>query len=290
MIKINPITVAEPDTHEEILSRRQTPITAPPVLAALALRFQEYDNGCPALLEPTALSPVLQPYKSDLLSLYVSNIVPAKALRKSIRDLPLTRCPYCGRHGKPKTLDHFLPKDDYPEFSLYYKNLIPCCWTCNHAKRKQLWDETTGARLFLNPYFDSLLSEPFVQVTIYPDPGSGSFEVPLFHFSFSQQVITALEQQICMSHFDLLQFKPDMAAWFAEKLRVTRRSYFRRVSRGRLAITDLEDDLDDDISDAVQEGGVNSWEAIFYRALRSNAPLIAYIVANPLRPSPAIGI
>ena len=33
-------------------------------------------------------------------------------------------CPYCG-DGKIEEVDHYVPKEDYPEFTLYPNNLIP---------------------------------------------------------------------------------------------------------------------------------------------------------------------
>jgi hypothetical protein len=75
-------------------------------------------------------------------------------------------CPYCGIND-PKTLDHYLPKESYPEFAVYPPNLIPICHVCNsHYKGTQFLDN--GARLFLHSYFDKFPDFDFfgVQVTI----------------------------------------------------------------------------------------------------------------------------
>jgi hypothetical protein len=43
-------------------------------------------------------------------------------------------CPYCG-FGEITNLDHHLPRSLYKGLSIYPKNLIPCCGTCNNKKR-----------------------------------------------------------------------------------------------------------------------------------------------------------
>ena len=55
------------------------------------------------------------------------------------------RCPFCGQllesSGKADSdvptadLDHFFPKCDYPQFSLYPPNLIPTCMECNRIEK-----------------------------------------------------------------------------------------------------------------------------------------------------------
>lgn len=62
------------------------------------------------------------------------------------------QCPMCGL-GQAKTLDHYLPKDSYPEFSVYALNLVPCCSSCNTAKGNKVGD---ASRRFLHAYFDDI--------------------------------------------------------------------------------------------------------------------------------------
>jgi len=66
---------------------------------------------------------------------------------KFIQELGIRVCPYCNRNnidysevenGKLITrspFDHFFPKSEYPYLSCSLFNLIPCCNTCNSAKR-----------------------------------------------------------------------------------------------------------------------------------------------------------
>jgi hypothetical protein len=68
-------------------------------------------------------------------------------------------CPMCGSmHGG--TLDHLLPKNGYPEFSLFSMNLVPAC-KCN-IKRKEILTGPNSNERILHPYFDDCLSERLI--------------------------------------------------------------------------------------------------------------------------------
>ncbi|MGL5254580.1 MAG: HNH endonuclease [Brevinema sp.] len=43
------------------------------------------------------------------------------------------KCPYC-EVNLSTTIDHVLAKTNYPEFSIFWLNLVPCCSDCNHNK------------------------------------------------------------------------------------------------------------------------------------------------------------
>ncbi|MEL4411341.1 hypothetical protein [Shewanella algae] len=65
------------------------------------------------------------------------------------------RCPHCGC-SKVTCLDHYLPKEKFPLFSIYPKNLIPTCKDCNEAKGTYASNDYKES--LLNPYFDDLYS------------------------------------------------------------------------------------------------------------------------------------
>lgn len=72
--------------------------------------------------------------KADLLSLYFyKNSVLTKFRRQISTDISSTyqaTCQYC----TVNSLDHFVPKDLFPEFSVHPSNLIPSCTECNSKK------------------------------------------------------------------------------------------------------------------------------------------------------------
>lgn len=81
-----------------------------------------------------------------------------------IKGLKLKVCPYCGRNqinvasyekkrdSKP-SIDHFFPKSKYPFLAVSFRNLIPCCSTCNDISNKGDFDPLENSVLTLeNPY------------------------------------------------------------------------------------------------------------------------------------------
>jgi len=75
------------------------------------------------------------------------------------------RCPFCGV-SEAGTLDHYLPKESYPEFSVLAWNLVPSCAKCNTRKRTLIVDDGTDVRLFLHPYFDDIPNQLFLAVRV----------------------------------------------------------------------------------------------------------------------------
>jgi 5-methylcytosine-specific restriction endonuclease McrA len=94
--------------------------------------------------------------KKELKSVYTQHMV---AKTKRARDIyqellnlaPLGICPLCG-FCQAETLDHYLPKAGFPQFSVLPFNLIPACWSCNHGKLDSTV-ETAGQQP-LHPYYD----------------------------------------------------------------------------------------------------------------------------------------
>lgn len=93
--------------------------------------------------------------KSELVHLYEYYMVqrePGRALYDSILVAAGDHCPTCGGIGRPRTLDHYLPKANYPKLAIVPQNLIPACRDCNTDKRNPLIDHPH--RQPLHPYLD----------------------------------------------------------------------------------------------------------------------------------------
>lgn len=101
--------------------------------------------------------------KSELTKLYTNYLVPKeKPARRIYEQLKVTtngKCPFCGDIGHVFTLDHFLPKANFPLYSVLPANLVPCCRDCNSDKLNSFSE--TREEQTLHPYFDS--DQYFVQ-------------------------------------------------------------------------------------------------------------------------------
>lgn len=68
-------------------------------------------------------------------------------------------CPYCLIINHT-TFDHYIPKEDYPEYSVLSTNLIPCCSLCN-GKKLEYWKQD-GQRAIIHFYNDTIPNEQFL--------------------------------------------------------------------------------------------------------------------------------
>lgn len=65
------------------------------------------------------------------------------------------RCVYCNK-GFTKTLDHYLPKSNFPLVSIEPSNLIPCCYDCNSTLNALSQNKQSHRHpLLIHPYFNT---------------------------------------------------------------------------------------------------------------------------------------
>ena len=79
------------------------------------------------------------------------------SLREALfANVPLNLCLMCGT-SRTADLDHFLPQEKYPEFSILPTNLVPICTSCNRLKAN-IVTSADGARFF-HAYYDDVPSD-----------------------------------------------------------------------------------------------------------------------------------
>lgn len=90
-----------------------------------------------------------------------------KSELKMVYDECQNVCPFCGDR-KIEEIDHYIPKEAYPEFTLYPGNLVPLCNKCNKKKGEKFLD-TTNKRQFINVYYDDIDNLDFISIDIKYD-------------------------------------------------------------------------------------------------------------------------
>lgn len=154
-----------------------------------------------------------QSEKEALQSLYSSKTQTAKSIIESITTIHLLIqagcCLSCGI-GEPDEVDHFLPQEHFPEFSIFHKNLVPICGTCNQIKGKNI---PGGARDYFHPMFDNLPNEQFLNCTI-----TYLNNIPKAHFSINP----LFNGSVVKRHFDNLNL--------SERLEKKARQYFLQIN------------------------------------------------------------
>lgn len=113
-------------------------------------------------------------------------------------------CLMCGGLGMG-TLDHYLPKGDYAEFSIFSKNLVPAC-SCNTSRGTNVMGSEAPQRA-IHPYYDDFLNE-----RLYQSVFTGDFLTP----SISVGIINNDHQnfEILRFHLDEVIKKNNIIGWF----------------------------------------------------------------------------
>jgi 5-methylcytosine-specific restriction endonuclease McrA len=139
-------------------------VTAP-YFPSIEQRYQAYrmNQGNPWMV---AVDPTFLPLRTSLHTLYKKPPVPLSFI-KSLRDSIQGACPVCGRDSIG-TLDHYLPKADYAEYSFFSLNLVPACERCNNARNNLVQGANQGERP-LHPYFDTFAERRIMTIKAEPD-------------------------------------------------------------------------------------------------------------------------
>lgn len=108
--------------------------------------------------------------KTLLISCYGNNVGLDRAkeeIRNALIKEMKNKCPFC-MINRSNTFDHYFDKDDYPEFSIFTPNLIPCCSECNSKKGTRIFD-ANGERLFIHFYYDVIPIKQFLFIRLHLD-------------------------------------------------------------------------------------------------------------------------
>lgn len=109
--------------------------------------------------EKLSSSTLFQNNKAALISMYSYDDSELQKYKKEImsnNNFQDEDCPIC-QIDTISSFDHFLPKEDFPEYSINIHNLIPSCSICNNLKRKSSF--VNNKRFFINIYLDKIPSD-----------------------------------------------------------------------------------------------------------------------------------
>ena len=184
----------------------------------------------------------------------------------TLRARTLQLCPACGEEGTPNTLDHYLPKERFPEFSILPQNLLPMCDACQGAKANKTVDDL-NQRMFIHGYYDAFVDEQIVGLTInepYDAPASIQLE--------STANIADAEAGLVRRHLAELEIINRYHHFFrAEHLRL-----LRMVNSLRRTEQNVEQSLQS-FRELARLRSVNSWGHVFYTGVLANPDLLAYL-------------
>ncbi|MBE7646698.1 HNH endonuclease [Tenacibaculum finnmarkense] len=198
--------------------------------------------------------------KKHLLSLYSSKRKPIIELKKELTTNELNQrindCPNCTIE-KVSSLDHYIPKDEFPEYSVNPLNLIPCCSTCN-SKKKENWKGDENL-LFLNLYSETI---PIVQYLFVEIISKTEFT---FQLKNTQNIDVNLFE-IIESHYSKL----DLLERFRENSDEVISELDILISSFKYSINDtieLQKFINNHYSKIEARDGINKWKVVLVKAM-----------------------
>ncbi len=251
---------------DDIASAKRPPRRArmraarPQVLAA----YQDYVDAVPEV-GGLAEAGLTEPQKEAMRHAYTVATQPMTALRGDLLKRPIVaRCPFCGI-SESSTLDHYLPKEQYPEFSIFPANLVPSCAECNTRKMDRILEEGTDLRMFLHPCFDTVPDLVFLMVRTRLKANA-----LILSYHLTRPEGMAMETFMHLrSHFNELNLADRYRRMGLEHLGgqypALRRAYGEAKDAVRVAEKLLEV-----AQDFEEVSGPNFWLAKLYRALAAN--------------------
>lgn len=113
-----------------------------------------------------------------------------------LRDLPIGSCPMCG-NLTIGTVEHYLPKTPFPEFSVFSWNLVPSCSSCNQKRGSK---HANGvSQQLLHPIFDRPILQKLRLVTHFDASGA----VTQFRLGFNESDFSLTERLRISAHISL---------------------------------------------------------------------------------------
>lgn len=113
-----------------------------------------------------------------------------------LRSELLGSCPMCGNSALG-TVEHYLPKTPFPEFSVFSLNLVPSCSSCNQKRGSK---HANGVKhQLLHPIFDEDMLKKLRLVTQFDTSES----VLKFEIGFNSQIFTVNEGDRIWAHINM---------------------------------------------------------------------------------------
>lgn len=188
---------------------------------------------------------------------------------KRIRDTKnLLSCPVCGS-GTTGHVDHYLPRSEYPEFSIMFANLVPACPHCNSGVKGAHVKGVKNER-FIHPYFDVWADKALWHVEFVPP-----FEAMRFSPAPSM-TLPRFKQKVVRFHLSHVlgdQFHRSMEnKWstLPSLLNLNIKSSKTELKHTRKAIKK-------ELAKALATTGINSWDSAFFRGLLNDNSAIAFL-------------
>ncbi|RDI11265.1 HNH endonuclease [Flavobacterium sp. AG291] len=235
-------------SHENILERK---------IRSLELHTIPQNVQISAIANETALK-----------KLYTDKLSKKGQLAREIYDdimilAPNEKCPYCN-HRPADTLDHFLPKANFPIYSITPINLLPACTQCNKGKLGSI--PTRASEHTLHPYFDNIEDIQWLECIIV-QVKKIKFEFRVKHLPRTD-VMLRRRMEHHFASYGLNELYKSQAS--SEYMNIE--SHLKRIFNNK-----GKEELREFLFEAYlsrAEVDINSWQTALYKALHDNEDFI----------------
>lgn len=172
---------------------------------------------------------------------------------------PNSICPYCGQRTV-STLDHYLPKTQYPVFAVTPFNLVASCSECNTIKKVTIINKREDE--VIHPYYDNFDDSVWIKAIVIE-----KFPIS-FNFTTQRPTIWTDEKYSrIIKHFETFElnslYSPNADSRFNNDFKSIKDDYIMGDSDY------VKQSFKRKIS-SCQNIWLNSWEAAMYEALLDN--------------------
>lgn len=222
------------------------------------------------LLESLNPDTAFSVHKADLLSLYSYQFKIVRDLRLEIqRQQPQVvrfTCQHCTLTSN-ESLDHFVPKDEFPEFAVHPLNLLPICLKCNQHK-SHVWRKA-GVRKALNLYLDCLPDEQYLFVDVKFDQYN---EIDFEFYLDKPKLVSKAMFALIESHFGSLNLFSRMR----EKAIPVVSELINTISSrmGNLSYSEIAAEIKEAANSNKREFGANYWKSVVEIELLDSTPFL----------------
>ena len=167
MLNLNPLICTEINEYDSICNSkrgvRKNILTN--LRARIFIDYNTYNTTFNLILNRPASTYINGTEKADLQHCYSSSTAALENLLVRIEKAQKVElqhiCGYC-LYNKIEETDHYIPKEEYSEFSVLASNLVPVCSVCNKAKHENWRTITSSHRTFLHLYKDIIPNIQFL--------------------------------------------------------------------------------------------------------------------------------
>lgn len=184
-------------------------------------------------------------------------------------------CPICGLRDATD-LDHYIPRQLFPEFSIHPYNLIPICHKCNNKKSTH-WCESNKRTIF-NAYYDRITDVSLFNVDVVIEKKLPKIILQINSFTPPIQE----DIRIAVSTIKLLELLPLFNKHINKML--SKEMDRLKFERKHLTILSLNDfiiymkQIYEDMTNKI--GDVNNLDKILYSVISQNEVILQWMKNN----------